>query len=91
MFKQFLSFFTSLDVFGEPVVINYKGETSFKTAPGALLTLAIKAFLLFFVVQGTFALCNYDDPQVLQVSRFVPVNFLIYFSVHYLQCTARWC
>ena len=38
--------FVSLDAYGEPISVNYKGETTFKTGLGALWTLAVKLFLL---------------------------------------------
>ena len=70
MSNQLKSFFTSFDVFGEPVSVNYKGESSFRTSPGALFTIMIKAFLLVFVVQGTLSLFNYEDPQVFQYTIY---------------------
>ena len=64
------SFLTSLDVFGEPVSVNFKGETNFKTLPGALLSVLIKSFLLVFAINGTIDLINYEDPQITQYDIF---------------------
>ena len=44
-------FFVSQDAFGEPVSLNYKGETSYKTGWGAFVTVLIQSFMLVFTVQ----------------------------------------
>ena len=31
--------FTSLDGFGEPITVNYKGKSTYQTVPGAILSL----------------------------------------------------
>ena len=51
----------SFDAFGEPVSLNYNGDTTYKTAVGALLSISIKAFLLFFAAQQVLALMAYED------------------------------
>ena len=60
----------SLDNFGEPIGVNYKGESSFKTIPGAVLSIALLIFLLIFAGQSFLGLVNYNNPQVSQVSCF---------------------
>ena len=45
---HFGNFVRSFDVFGEPVSLNYKGEQSFKTIIGALFTLVLKLFIIFY-------------------------------------------
>jgi hypothetical protein len=44
----------SQDIFGEPISLNYNGSDTFKTIPGAILTIVTKVFLLgtFFVMAG---------------------------------------
>ena len=54
----------SLDNFGEPIGVNYKGESSFKTIPGAVLSVALLIFLLVFAGQSFLGLVNYDNPQI---------------------------
>ena len=48
MSKMLRNLFVSFDSFGEPISVNYKGETSYKTGVGAFFTLAIKSFLLIY-------------------------------------------
>lgn len=50
MTHNFPKMFVSIDAFGDPVSLNYKGESSFKTAIGAIFTLAIKSFMLIYTV-----------------------------------------
>ena len=59
----------SFDAFGEPISVNYKGDTSYKTALGALCTIVIKTFILVFTIEQLIALAGYQDPQIVQVSR----------------------
>ena len=67
---RFKKFIRSFDVFGEPVSLNYNGESSFKTIIGALFTLLIKIFLTIYVVQNLIGLFAYKDPQISIVSFF---------------------
>ena len=54
----------SLDHFGEPIGVNYKGESSFKTIPGAILSVALLTLLLIFAGQSFLGLINFENPQV---------------------------
>ena len=47
MFK-FLKYLISLDAFGEPVTLNYKGESTFKTGVGAFFTIVLRAFIFSY-------------------------------------------
>ena len=46
----FWKWIRSFDTFGEPVVLNYDGDATYKTGLGALMTIAIKTFLLVFAL-----------------------------------------
>ena len=48
MGRSFREMFVSLDTFGTPVSLNYKGESSYKTILGALITIALKIFMLVY-------------------------------------------
>ena len=47
MFK-FIKYLVSLDAFGEPVTLNYKGSSTFKTGIGAFFTIVLRAFIFGF-------------------------------------------
>ena len=54
----------SVDAFGEPVTLNYAGESRFKTISGALLTIAIKCFMVVYGVTQCLIVYNYNDPII---------------------------
>ena len=72
MAEKLRDFFVSFDSFGEPISINYKGETSYKTGVGALFSLVIKSFLLIYATQQILTLLNYEEPAITQVSLTTP-------------------
>ena len=94
MSEKLRDFFVSFDSFGEPISVNYKGETSYKTGVGALFSLVIKSFLLIYATQKILTLFNYEEPAITQVSltapklRYFPVKlFLILRSSLWFQYT----
>ena len=61
MFK-FIDLIRSLDKFGEPISLNYKGETSFKTILGATFSIALNVFIMVYAFGQILVLANYEDP-----------------------------
>ena len=59
---SFLNWFKAFDGYGDPVAVTYKGETTYKTPGGALLTIAMRSFMLLFTIFGTLELFNYKSP-----------------------------
>ena len=59
---SFQNWFKSFDGYGEPITVTYKGETTYKTLGGALLTIAMRSFMLLFTVFGVLGLFSYDRP-----------------------------
>ena len=62
MSSRIVSYFRSLDQFGEPVALNYKGESHFKTGIGAIFSIALGSFMLILTILGTIDLIQYKDP-----------------------------
>ena len=58
----FKNFVKSFDAFGEPVTLNYNGDSVYRTMIGALFSILIKSFLLIYSVQQLIQLINYDEP-----------------------------
>ena len=56
------------DKFGSSMQFNFKGAETYKTLSGAVVSLAIRAFLLYFIAIGLLGVLNYEDPEVFQVS-----------------------
>ena len=59
---SFLNWFSTLDAYGEPISVSYKGDTTYKTPVGAILTLSMRSFMIFFTLTGVFELLNYKNP-----------------------------
>ena len=47
------------DVFGEPISINFKGKTEYKTKLGALCTIMMYVFMLILVAMGLMDVITY--------------------------------
>ena len=62
----FVNWFKAFDGYGEPVSVTYKGDATYKTPGGALLTFSMRSFMLLFSVFGIFELLSYKNPQVNQ-------------------------
>ena len=45
---NFIKYLISLDVFGEPVTLNYRGESTFKTSIGAFFTIILRTFIFSY-------------------------------------------
>ena len=58
------------DAFGEPITINYRGETTFTTMLGAIVSFAEKVFILVVAVMGLIDLFTYKDPNITQYSIY---------------------
>ena len=54
-------FVKSFDDFGTPVTFNYKGNDSFQTMPGALISLVMKIFMSYFIYLKIVNLINNQD------------------------------
>ena len=50
--RKISSYFKHLDIFGEPVSLNLKGERTFKTLAGATFTLLVYLVVLFYLAHG---------------------------------------
>lgn len=60
----------SFDIFGEPVGVNYKGDTAFKTCGGALFTVVIYLIVLVFAGVKCQTLVMRMNPQVSTTEEF---------------------
>ena len=52
-------FLRSLDLFGARFNLNYRGDGAYKTGIGALVTLMIRAFMFFYVMQCALRVLDY--------------------------------
>ena len=49
------SLFKSIDIFGHPISVNYRGEDTFKTRLGAFFTIVVYTLMIFNLVQLSIA------------------------------------
>ena len=68
----FAKYLISLNSFGEPISVNYNGDTTFKTCIGAFSTIVLKSFLLIYAVVQLIALFTYEDPEISQYVIYEP-------------------
>ena len=70
-----------MDAYGQPIGVNYKGETTFKTGFGAVWTLLVCSFLLLWGINAVLGLLTYQNPAITQYTLYSdrkfdsPVNF----------------
>ena len=56
--------FIGLDMFGVPVTVNYRGESSYNTRFGAFLSLISWFLLIAFAIEQGIVLVNRQNPQI---------------------------
>ena len=74
----------SIDSFGHPIQVNYKGEETFKSQVGGLLSLLSLALTLVLVVRAVNEMVVMEEPTLTEFSKplqmedrkeLVPVRF----------------
>ena len=60
--SKFIKYLVSLDAFGEPVTLNYKGSSTFKTGIGAFFTISLRAFILSYGLLSLISVLQFKDP-----------------------------
>ncbi|CAD8089546.1 unnamed protein product [Paramecium sonneborni] len=58
MMKKSIEFFKNLDIFGQNIQLNFKGQNQYQTATGGLFSLAIIAIIAFFFQQNILNFLN---------------------------------
>lgn len=56
--QKFVDFIVSQDMYGQPVTVNFRGDDTFRTKVGALLSLATNALIIFNLVNLVQAFFN---------------------------------
>ena len=52
------------DFYGQQINLTYKGDNSFKTTPGAVVSILITALLLAFSIYKLYVLVNRQDTNI---------------------------
>ena len=61
---KFIKYLTSLDAFGEPVTLNYRGDSTFKTGIGAFFTIILRTFIFGYGLIMLIGVLQFEDPQI---------------------------
>jgi len=56
---KFYDYFKSFDSFGEPISLNYKGDSAYNTGLGAFFSIAIQVFILVFAAFSLVEVSQY--------------------------------
>ena len=64
-----MSFLLSRDMLGHKIQINYKGNATFNTKLGALMSIFIQVLVLFQLIQLTIDMVQMNDPTILSYNR----------------------
>jgi len=88
MARGFLAWMASKDIFGEPVTLSYRGDSSFKTRIGAFLSIIYMIVMMTYAVseltyvinQNNITTSTFTVKQSLEEGTLVNLNE-VYFSV----------
>ncbi|TNV83940.1 hypothetical protein FGO68_gene12437 [Halteria grandinella] len=62
--QRLKSKFKEFDIYGEQIGLTYKGESSFKTTPGAIVSCIVQLLMIAFTIYRLIIFVNKDDPSV---------------------------
>jgi hypothetical protein len=62
--ERLKSKFKEFDLYGEQIGLTYKGQRTFKTTPGAIVSLSVISVLFAFTVYRLITFLNKEDPSV---------------------------
>ena len=62
--RSFKNLLASFDSFGEPIQLNFKGQSSYKTCSGGLITLAALIVASWPSLGLFMSMINYEDPTI---------------------------
>jgi large-conductance mechanosensitive channel len=68
--KKSVLMFRKFDIFGERVQFTFKGEDTFKTTYGAMVTTVIGLILLAFSIFRIYIMANKMNPNITRTSLF---------------------
>ena len=66
MAKSFKRLLRSVDTFGHPIKVNYRGEESYKSALGGLMTLLVYSLTIVVVVRAIEEIAEMNEPKLIE-------------------------
>ena len=62
------------DIFGEPIGINYQGESSYTTVCGTIISISLGILVIVVGTIGVLQVMTYEDINVIQYTSFEPAS-----------------
>ena len=69
MWFKFMRMLRSLDNFGHPIQLNYKGNETYQSACGGLLTIAVQVITLIASISALTEVFGMKDPKITSYTR----------------------
>jgi hypothetical protein len=85
MMKELLTYFTTLDLYGQPIRFWYKGSRVFTSKYGILMSLVIIVLILSYFVQLVVDIYSADKPQLIDITTNSDIPPRYDYMVDYLQ------
>ena len=65
---------SSLDEFGHPMSLTYKGEFTYQTLIGGILTIVMQVLVAIVIINAAIEIYNVNDPTITSFERFIPLS-----------------
>ena len=69
-----LGFLRSLDEFGYPMSLTYKGLFTYQTLIGGILSIVMQVLVGVMIVNAAIEVYNVDKPTITSFERFIPLT-----------------
>ena len=69
-----LNLLSSLDEFGHPMSLTYKGEFTYQTLIGGVLSIIMQVLVAIMIINAVIEVYNVDEPTITSFERFIPLE-----------------
>ena len=74
--KKLMDTFTGLDIFGHPITVFFKGKDVYRTRLGALLSIAVYAFVINYSSFSLIDLFTMSSPNIAIIRKNTPQKYI---------------
>ena len=69
MRPNFLQFIRSRDFLGRPVTVQFKGQETYKTLCGGVLSIVMQSMILYLLAFSFYEMFFMDNPQIISYDK----------------------
>ena len=69
-----LSLLRSLDEFGHPMSLTYKGDFTYQTLIGGVLSIIMQVLVAIMIINAVIEVYNVDEPTITSFERFISLE-----------------